>query len=161
MGGFGIGQVCLNGHAITGFYQPGGPFSEDFCSDCGQRTITACEGCGSPIKGDYDASEDEIFTSVVYLAPRYCTTCGAPFPWTASAIEAAKELADEIDGIGEDARSKAKDSFVDLASDTPKTQLAIVRVKKLLAAAAPAVADGLKQVLVSIATDTAKKQLGL
>jgi len=90
----------------------------------------------------------------------YCHECGKPFPWTERAIAAAKELADEVDDIDDDDRQRAKDSFIALVSDTPQTTVAVARIRKLLSKASPMLRDGLKDVLVSIATEAAKKGLG-
>jgi hypothetical protein len=77
------------------------------------------------------------------------------------AIEAAQELTDEIENLTDVERSKAKESFIDITKDTAQTEVAIVRIKKLLTKAGPVVGDALKQIIVSIATEATKKQFGL
>jgi len=93
--------------------------------------------------------------------PRFCAECGKPFPWTERAVSAAKELADEVEGIDDTEREKAKNSFIALASDTPQTTVAATRVKKLIAKAGPIVGNGIREIVVSIATEAAKKSMGL
>lgn len=93
--------------------------------------------------------------------PNFCHACGRPYEWTVRQVQAAKDLADEIEGIEDAEREKAKESFIDLTSDTPQTTVAAARIKKLMAKAGPAIGSGLREIVVSIATDAAKKSLGL
>lgn len=65
-----------------------------------------------------------------YTPPSYCFNCGAAFPWTAERIEAAQELADEIDGLEPDERRLLEKSIDELTKDTARTNLAAVRYKK-------------------------------
>jgi len=97
----------------------------------------------------------------MFGAPAFCPECGKSFPWTERSVEAAKELADEIEEIDEAEREKAKASFIALASDTPQTTVAATRVKKLIAKAGPIIGSGIRDIVVSIATDAAKKTMGL
>lgn len=93
-------------------------------------------------------------------APSFCPGCGKPFPWTERAVAAAKELADEVEGIDDAEREKAKGSFMALTSDTPQTTVAATRVRKLIAKAGPIIGGGIRDIVVSIATDAAKKTMG-
>jgi len=154
---FDTGQVCLNGHLITGDIADG--TDTKHCSKCGESTVTACQHCGTPIRGDRTYSGSFSFIERMTVQA-YCHECGKPFPWTERAIAAAKELADEVDDIDDDDRQRAKDSFIALVSDTPQTTVAVARIRKLLSKASPMLRDGLKDVLVSIATEAAKKGLG-
>jgi hypothetical protein len=160
MGHYDVGQVCLNGHEITGNYSPGSQFAEDYCSRCGAQTVTQCQNCNTSIRGYYD-HEGGVIAIPTFNAPAYCYKCGEPFPWTSMAIEAAQELTDEIENLTDVERSKAKESFIDITKDTAQTEVAIVRIKKLLTKAGPVVGDALKQIIVSIATEATKKQFGL
>jgi hypothetical protein len=49
--GYDTAQVCLSGHVITNSAEDYPHHRQDFCSDCGQRTIMACEHCQTPIRG--------------------------------------------------------------------------------------------------------------
>lgn len=82
-------------------------------------------------------------------------------PWTERSIAAAKELADEVQGINEAERERAKESFIALASDTPQTTVAATRVNNLIAKAGPVLGNGIREIAVSLATEAAKKMLGL
>ena len=44
--------ICLSGHMITGSYRQKVDERENFCPDCGEKTIHLCQKCKHPIKGD-------------------------------------------------------------------------------------------------------------
>jgi len=74
-------QVCLNGHVITDRFNTSPQFRKNFCTECGEKTITKCQSCGTDIPGDI------IYESIVVLggfgsvAPKICSNCGNKFPW--------------------------------------------------------------------------------
>jgi hypothetical protein len=96
-----------------------------------------------------------------YLVPHYCYNCGKPYPWTQAKLEAAKEFAEELDGLSSKEKDVLKQSIEELARDTPKTKVAAVKVKKILAKARGAALSMLRDILVDIASETAKKAMGL
>ena len=79
------------------------------------------------------------------------------FPWTSARLAAAKESAGEVEGLSDDERETLKNSLDDLTTDTPKTEVAASRVKRLLAKSGKFAADTLLKVLVTVATESAKK----
>ena len=159
MGKYLVGQVCNNGHQITGDYHQGSEFSEKFCSQCGAETSIECSSCQAPIRGFFDHAGG-VITIPKFEIPKYCHNCGDAFPWTRSGIEAASELTLAIDGLTKQERSKVTESITELTKDTPQTQVAIARVKGMLSKAAPSLKDGIKKVLVSVVTEAVKKQMG-
>lgn len=96
-----------------------------------------------------------------YLVPHYCYNCGKPYPWTQVKLEAAKELAEELDGLNNEEKDVLKQSIEELTRDTPKTEVAAVKVKKFLAKASGAALSMLRDILVDIASETAKNAMGL
>lgn len=156
---FKTGQVCLNGHQITGDIEKS--TTSKFCARCGEATISKCQSCGSGVRGDRVIRGDFGGTRIGMHVPAFCVDCGTPFPWTERAVSAAKELADEIEDIDEGERERAKASFIALASDTPQTTVAATRVRKLIAKAGPIIGVGIRDIVISIATDAAKKAIGL
>ncbi len=151
-------QVCKNGHIITGNIENGD--TAKFCSLCGAETITACGECGASIRGDvYEIGWSGV--APMDAKPAFCPNCGTPYDWTQRQIQAAKDLADEIDDIDDAERERAKGSFVDLVSDNPQTTVAAARVSKLISNAGPVVGSAIKEIAISIATDAAKKLMGL
>jgi hypothetical protein len=154
-----IAQVCRNGHLVLGSLQRFPQFSKSYCEDCGAATIDQCQSCGWPIRGIGEYAW--MGTGESYRPPNYCGTCGRPFPWTETALAAAKEYADDLDQLTAEERTSLKGTFDDLASDTARTPLATSRFRKLLEKIGPAAGKGLLQIVVSVATDEVKKQLGL
>lgn len=149
-----VAQVCLNGHLVTGDV-----YSEDaskFCSKCGERAISLCPDCNQPLRGDWDG-----FVVMGASVSAFCYNCGKAYPWTLRQVETAKELAAEVEGIDKLDLEKAQDSFIALTSDTPQTAVAAARVSKLLKRAGPVVGNAIKEIVTSIATDAAKKMIGL
>jgi hypothetical protein len=74
-------QVCLNGHVITDRFNTSPEFRKNFCTECGEKTITKCPNCKADIPGDM------LYDSIVVLggfgsfAPKICDNCGSKFPW--------------------------------------------------------------------------------
>ena len=96
---------------------------------------------------------------VPYTPPNFCFKCGKPFPWTAARIEAAKDLAGEIDELTAEERDTLKGLIPDLAADTPKTELAAHRYKKILGKISDGAQEVVTSVVTKIATEAAKEIL--
>jgi hypothetical protein len=152
-------QVCRNGHVITDEAASSPVERRAFCGRCGAGTVMSCEDCDAPIRGYYHAYMATAFPMTE--PPAFCESCGSPYPWTSKGLEAARELAQELEGLDDVERIGLRDSLGDLVADTPRTELAALRVKKLLAKAGKGGADALRSILVSIATEAAKKSIGL
>jgi hypothetical protein len=160
MGGYyNTAQVCRNGHPTTSCLELSPELSSKFCPQCGADTISSCPQCNANIRGEYKVPGVVVFGSR-YSPPSYCFSCGAAFPWTAERIKTAQELADEIDELSPNERRQLKDSIVDLTKDN-RTELASVRYKKLIEKAGAGVASAMNKIVVAVATEGAKKLLGL
>lgn len=153
-------QICLNGHPINTMAASYPESNMKFCDRCGASTITACPDCKAPIKGYYHV-RGVIGAGSDYLPPSFCPNCGIPYPWTNAKLKAAKEFAHELDNLNEDEKTILEKSLEDLARDTPNTQVAAVRFKKLVAKAGKGAAEGFKSILVDVLSETAKKLIGL
>lgn len=145
--------VCLNGHQINEGYYDHREFNVAFCSKCGAETIHECLECQSDIRGYY---RDFIIPTSHNAPPDYCHNCGKPYPWTRDRIEAAKQLLQELDEL-EDDRQKLTDSLPDLVADTPRTALAAERWRKTLAKIGGHAEVILRQLVIEVASETAKK----
>jgi hypothetical protein len=93
--------------------------------------------------------------------PRFCHKCGSPYPWTEAGIEAARELAREAENLNKDERGLLEQSLDDVIRDSPRTGLAAERIKRLLTKASKGTAQAIRDILVDIASETAKRSLGL
>lgn len=88
-------QVCLNGHQITDSIHENPHDRRDFCTKCGERTITACQHCNASIPGHtYYADAFSTFTVNV---PEHCARCGKPFPWTEKSMPDSTTLENDKD----------------------------------------------------------------
>lgn len=152
-------QVCVNGHAVNDMVRAAPQLNRDFCSQCGAPTITTCQQCEAPIQGEYHVEGVFDFSGFEYSPPSFCHKCGAAYPWTEAKLQAARELADELDELSPDEIEVLKGSLDDLVADTPRTTLAATRFKKLVAKVGPAVADGFKEILTDVVSESAKKMI--
>lgn len=148
-------QVCLNGHLINSSSGDLPEFNEVFCSKCGAKTISFCPHCNAEIRGSLRG----VVSTGEIDVPAFCSNCGRSYPWVESSLSAAKDLADELDELSPEDRQALKGSLEDLVRDTPKTQVAIARFKKIVPKAGRLAAEGLKKVLVDVATEAVKRQL--
>jgi hypothetical protein len=121
-----------------------------FCTKCGAMNVSACQHCQVAIEKQYPG---EI--------PAYCGGCGKPFPWTETALAAAKEYTDELEALNAEEKVALKGTFGDLTSDTARTPVAANRFNNLVKKIGPVAGGVLKQIVVSVATEAAKKSIGL
>ncbi len=153
-------QVCLNGHLITSSIEQDSALMQAFCSKCGAKTITACPSCNAPLRGElYD--DEMVIYGYTPTVDAYCPKCGKPFPWTASALESTKLLILEEENFSEQLKNSLVEVLPDVIVETPKTNLAVVRLKKGLTAAGKFTADAIRQFAIDFGCEFAKKSLGL
>jgi hypothetical protein len=150
-------QICLNGHVVNTMAASSPQSNQKHCTECGSQTITACPECNSTIRGYYHVPG--VIGFFDYDKPAYCYNCGKPFPWTVSGLEAASELADELDGLSQEEKQQLKESFPDLVRNTPKTVVAETRFKKLMKKAGAEAYDGMKSILVDVVSEAVKKSI--
>jgi hypothetical protein len=149
-------QICLNGHVVTRSITTGN--INKFCKECGEKVISECLECNSPIRGNL-VTPGVLRTTRDYHAPGYCFECGTPFPWTVEKLTAAKELAEILDELTEEDREALKQSLDDLVKDGPRTTVATTRFKRIISKTGPEVAIGFKDILVDVVSETVKKAI--
>src|SRR5689334_16122727 len=98
--------VCANGHTINDSVTKYPQHNKPFCPRCGAAAVRACEQCGRYVQGDYHVPGVIGFSE--YSPPAYCYHCGAAFPWTTQALDAARELADEFVSLSPAERESLK-----------------------------------------------------
>ncbi len=160
MGTYRVAEICVNGHVVTDSVDSSPELHQDFCSRCGAETATACPDCGSSIRGYYYV-EGVVSPLREFALPRFCHACGKPYPWIQTKLDAANELVEELDDLGDDDRAILKKSLLELVQDSPKTEVAALRVKKTLRKAGAAGVETFRSILVDVLSETAKKALGL
>jgi hypothetical protein len=152
-----VAEVCPNGHVSTNSAHVYPEQREAFCSRCGEQTMTECGNCGAAIRGEYEA--DGIFIAGIYEPPAYCHNCGQAFPWTERKIDAAVELVQTGGDLSESEIAQFRQDLGELVKDTPKIQVASVRFKATMQKVGSTVASGVRDIVVDIVSETAKKAI--
>lgn len=152
-----VAQICMNGHVINSMASDYPQSNQAFCSDCGEKTITTCPSCNTNIRGKYHVPAVISFSS--FNPPSYCFNCGKPFPWTITRLEAAGELADELDELSEEEKEALKKSLPELVKNGPKTVVAETRFKKIIKKAGSEAYEGMKAILIDVVSEAVKKSV--
>ncbi|HIN34405.1 MAG TPA: DUF2321 domain-containing protein [Dehalococcoidia bacterium] len=71
-----------------------------------------------------------------------------------------KALAEESDELSDAERASLNESLPDLVSDTPQTQVAIMRINRWLSRTGGETSIAVKEVLMRVATEAVKRQMG-
>jgi hypothetical protein len=149
-----IQRICLNGHIISNYVTDRSV--EPYCEKCGAKTIAACPLCQGPLKGGHVTGGGPKLN----IPAAYCLHCGKPYPWTDARSKAMEELARESTLSTEDRATLSEILPVLTAhSDTPRTELAVFKMKKLLNKGGPAFAASMRRLFVDIVSETVKKAL--
>jgi hypothetical protein len=154
-GWYDIAQICLNGHVVNDSVNAYPQHNKKFCDRCGAETITICPNCKSNIQGEYHVEGVPVLGH--YKAPAFCHNCGKPFPWTERKIQAAKELAQEIENLSNDDKDILTQSIDDLVKDTPGAMLAATRFKKIVSKTSKPVVDAFRDILIEIISESTRK----
>lgn len=148
-------KICLNGHVHVETY----PLTKDeYCEICGAKLISKCPHCNSTIK-EWNYNGVIVAGKPNYTRPMYCRTCGKPYPWTESALEATILMIQEDTELSALERQNLESSLPDIISETPKTNLAMIRVKKALLTAGKFTADAIRQFVIDFGCELAKSAL--
>jgi hypothetical protein len=154
-------QICASGHLVNTSAEEFPEQSKSFCPKCGAKTLIKCEHCNAPIHGQYHNANvgyrvmDEDDVNV------YCHSCGKPYPWTMERLQAARALAEELDNLTDAEKVDVGATFQDLLVDTPRTKVALVRFKKLIAKAKGEAKGLLLDLMAKIAVESVRANLGV
>lgn len=150
-------KVCLNGHALIKKF----PMNDtEYCEECGSLMIAFCQNCDSIIK-QWHYDDGFPFIPSLEVPPKYCKVCGEPYPWTKSAIEATAMMIQEDAELSELERKNLEKSLPDIISETPKTKVASIRIKKALRTAGEFTGEAIRQFVIDFGCELAKKSVGL
>lgn len=159
--GYATAEICLNGHIVSDDVSSDN--HEEFCSQCGAKTVNTCPHCNSEIHG-YFYADLLTFRNVKDIdmkLPYYCHACGKPYPWTETAIKAATLLIQEEQEFSQEQKNKLIESIPDIVAETPKSNLAVTRFKKALTSAGKFTADGIRQFCIDFACELVIRSMDL
>ena len=74
-------------------------------------------------------------------------------------IQAAKDLADELDELSNEERQKLKSNLDDLYKDTPQTEVAVTRFKRIMSKVGKDSYSAMKSIITDVVSETIKKSL--
>lgn len=148
--------ICMNGHKINGKYHDLPQLNSNFCKKCGAKTINSCSYCRSEICGYYRGGP----FAANYRVPAYCQNCGKPYPWTEEKLKALKETIDQSE-ISDKEKEEFSKNLPDIISETPRTQTASLKIKNIGAKVGKEIWGVAREILIDIASETAKKSIGL
>jgi hypothetical protein len=100
-----------------------------------------------------------MFMSSDWHPASFCGSCGTPYPWTATARQAASDLIDLLDGLSPSERDQLKGTLDDLTSDSAQTEVAAMRFKLLAKKVGTEGANALRTIVTTIATEAAKRTI--
>ena len=158
MGTYDIAQICLNGHVLTTTVNTSPERTAKHCKKCGEATITACPSCNAAIRGFYHI-QNVVRMRASYSVPSFCHNCGKPYPWTERKLQAAEELINELEEISDVEKKKAIDSLPDLMTETPGTELAVSRFKRLYDKVPLSLKETFRKLVVDISAEAIKKSM--
>lgn len=152
--------ICLQGHVVNSEMMRSPEHSRSFCDQCGEATISSCQKCSRPIRGEYHVP-GVTAVGFGFPAPDYCADCGAAFPWREAKLKAAHDLIGELDELSPEQRNRLQESLDQLSRDTPQTEVAATRVKKILLSLGKYSAEAVRKIVIEVASEAAKKSIGL
>jgi hypothetical protein len=150
-------QICVNGHIVNRQADSHPEANTKFCKECGGATTKRCGHCDARIRGykhipNYSYTDDSP-------APKFCHECGKAYPWTEAQRSATEAQIMELENLSEADKLLLQSSLDDIIRDTPRTETAVVRFKKLLPKAGKEAAEVVRRMLISLAAEGAKKLL--
>jgi len=147
-------QICPNGHVANAHAATCPENNQEFCDRCGEKTITECLACKQPIRGR-PLNDPGGYR---YQPPAFCHNCGNAFSWTERKQRAAIDLFREENQSSEDQR-EFQQSVEQIAKDSPEAQAASKKIVRLLKHAGKQTAKAIRDILVDIAGEAAKRTL--
>lgn len=149
--------ICENGHVINSTMNENPEFNKKYCPECGVKTISECPKCNKKIQGEMHY--EDVIGGFGYTLPKYCHECGEPYPWTKSKLSVLNEMIELFDGLTTEEKEEMKESSKDISSDNPRTELGVLKIKKLTKQAGKGAWSLLENIIVQVASETAIKAM--
>lgn len=117
-------QICASGHYIATTAKSF--VTDKHCSQCGMAIFDKCLHCGEPFRG-MDSNR------CLPMKPNsFCYNCGMPYPWIEQLKSAVINAAELEKQIKPDELKLLENHILDLASENPNTQNAIMMIERFL-----------------------------
>lgn len=145
----------MTGRPGLGHYREG----DQHCQRCGKKTITTCQHCQRKIKGEPNVTWMAADALPPYSIPAFCYSCGKPYPWTQSKLEAAKEQIEMEQSLSAEDKVALTTDIEDIAHDSQRAGSAAKRAKIILLKVGGTAGTMLRDVFVGVASDALKKVL--
>lgn len=117
-------QICANGHYIATTAKSF--VTDKHCSQCGMAIFDKCLHCGEPFRG-MDSNR-----CLPMKPDSFCYNCGMPYPWIEQLKSAVINAAKLEKQIKPDELKLLENHILDLASENPNTQNAIMMIERFL-----------------------------
>ncbi|MDR7856097.1 DUF2321 domain-containing protein [Tissierella sp.] len=160
MGYYDIALICKNGHVINDSFKEYPELNTKFCKECGSITIYSCQKCNTPIRGDYNMPGIAFLGGGMETAPAYCHECGNAYPWTEEKLKAIQEVM-SLGNLTKEDKDDFDKNLNDIVSETPRTKVAALKIKMIGQKVTNEIWEVAKGIIVEIASETAKKTIGL
>jgi hypothetical protein len=151
-------QVCPNGHVANPGTQKHSDWNRAFCETCGEKTLTVRSQCNTSIRGLLKDS-GVLLDFETYAPPLFCYNCGAEFPWTQRATQAAIELAAESGELDAGEQQQFTESIYGVVKNTPRMQVAALRIVKILGKLRQPTINAIQTVLNGVLSEAAKRAI--
>ena len=155
--GYDVALICESGHVVNSSSRSKPARNSSHCTKCGSKTIDTCPSCKTPIRGRYSGP---LLSTVMKKAPPYCPACGSLFPWTQEALEAAEELIRFNESLDDQEKDDLVSAIKEVTRDTPKARVAVEKVKHYGMKLGSVTVKALREIIVDVASETAKKSIG-
>lgn len=150
-------QICLNGHIVNDSFHKSPQLNKKHCPKCGEPTIIECPACNNPIAGEIHYSN--VWGAHSFKLPGYCIECGNPYPWTVAKLQAAKDIAAELDELSAEEKRTLEKSIGEISKDNVQAQVGATRIKKIIGKVSATTGNILQKIIVDVASEAAKKTL--
>ena len=153
----------MSGHRITSSMHEHPEDEKRHCPQCGKETIYACIECEKEIPGDKYVPDIPSGRRVIRASsiPQFCDNCGEMFPWTREKMEALVAIAAEEESLSDADRESLRRDAPLIATDNPESEVAALRIKKIMSKVGEHAAPLMWKIVTELATEGAKKWMGL
>jgi len=102
-----------------------------------------------------------VISFTAYEVPSFCHECGHPYPWIQNSIDAMMELMEFENAFTDRDKEEMKNALIDISNESSKTELGVTKIKKAIHQVSPTMKDIFIRIIINIASEKVKRDLGL